>query len=145
MTAMRQAQHPAIRVSDCEQRYGCRYTVDTIRRIKRDHPRDRFVWIMGADNLTDFVRWRHWEDIFQALPIAIFDRRSYAQSVSSSKPLLRYWSQKLPDRTSRVLASRRPPAWIFFHGHLHPASASAIRADVSRNASKEETVDNTAQ
>ncbi len=134
--AKRQARHPAIRVSDCEQRYGCQYTADTIRRLTRDHPRDRFVWIMGADNLADFVRWRRWQEIFQALPIAIFDRRSYAQSASASKPLQRFWRQRLPERTARTLASHRPPVWIFFHSRLHPASASAIRADASHQRSE---------
>jgi len=141
VAAKRKACHPAIRVSDCERRYGSQYTADTIRRIRREHPRDQFVWIMGADNLADFVRWRRWQEIFQALPIAIFDRRSYAQSASASKPLRRYWRHRLPEQTSRVLVSCRPPVWIFFHSRLHPASASAIRA----NASKEETVDNKTQ
>ncbi len=129
--AKRLARHPAIRVSDCERRYGSRYTVDTIRRIRRDHPRDRFVWIMGADNLADFERWRCWQEIFQALPIAIFDRRSYAQLASASKPLRRYWHRRLSEQTSRSLSSCRPPVWIFFHSRLHPASASAIRAGIS--------------
>ena len=131
-TAKRLARHSVIRVSDCEQRFGSRYTADTIRRLRRDHPRHRFVWIMGADNLADFERWRRWREIFEAIPIAIFDRRSYAQTASASKPLRRFWRQRLPERTARSLAANRPPAWIFFHSRLHPASASAIRADASR-------------
>jgi nicotinate-nucleotide adenylyltransferase len=127
-SARRLARHPAIRVSDYEQRLGSQFSADTIRHLRHRHPRHRFVWIMGADNLADFARWRRWQDIFQALPIAIFDRRTYAQSASASKPLKRFVRHRLPERAARQLASERPPVWTFFHGRLHGASASAIRA-----------------
>ncbi len=130
-SARRLARHPAIRVSDCELRYQSQYSADTIARLRHHHPRHRFIWIMGADNLPDFVRWRRWQDIFQSLPIAIFDRRTYAQSASASKPLQRFVRHRLPERAARMLALHRPPVWTFFHGRLHGASASAIRADAA--------------
>ena len=126
--ARRLARHPSIRVSDCEQRIHSQYSADTIQHLRRRHPRHRFVWIMGADNLAEFERWRRWQDIFQALPIAIFDRRTYAQSASASKPLKRFARHRLPERAARRLASEQPPVWTYFHGRLHAASASAIRA-----------------
>ena len=134
--ARRLARHPAIRVSDCEQRYHSQYSADTIQRLRRRHPRHHFVWIMGADNLGEFVRWRRWQEIFQALPIAIFDRRTYAQSAAASKPLKRFGRQRLPERAARMLALRRPPVWTFFHGRLHGASASAIRADAGDHSNE---------
>jgi nicotinate-nucleotide adenylyltransferase len=130
--ARRMARHPKIRVSDCERRYKSAYSADTIRRLRRDYPRHRFVWIMGADNLADFARWRRWREIFEALPIAILDRESYSQSASASKPLQRFRRWRLAERSARVFASHRPPAWMFFRGRLHPASASAIRKDARR-------------
>ncbi len=126
--ARRLARHPAIRVSDCEQRWHSPYSADTIERLRRRHPRHCFVWVMGADNLADFERWRRWQDIFQALPIAIFDRRTYAQSASASKALKRFVRHRLPERAACMLASEQPPVWTYFHGRLHGASASAIRA-----------------
>ncbi len=125
--ARRYARHPALKVSDCEKRFRSRYSADTIAHLRRRYPRDRFVWIMGADNLKEFNRWRRWQDIFQALPIAIFDRQPYAQSACASKALQRFAGQRLPERAAEILASLRPPAWIFLRGRLHDASASAIR------------------
>src|SRR5579885_1064750 len=49
---------PFIRVLDLEQRWGTRYTVDTLKRLKRRYPRLRFIWLMGADNLASFHRWK---------------------------------------------------------------------------------------
>ena len=34
----------------------------------------RFVWIMGADNLSQFHRWRHWRKIAALTPILVVDR-----------------------------------------------------------------------
>ena len=131
--ARRIARHPAIRVCDCEKRFASPYSADTIERLRRRHPRHRFVWIMGADNLAEFTRWRRWQDIFEALPIAIFDRRTYAQTASASKPLKRFVRHRLPERAARMLALQHPPVWTYFHGRLHAASASAIRAAAPGN------------
>ncbi len=131
--ARRIARHPAIRVCDCEKRFASPYSADTIERLRRRHPRHRFVWIMGADNLAEFTRWRRWPDIFEALPIAIFDRRTYAQGASASKLLQRFVRHRLPERAARMLALQHPPVWTYFHGRLHAASASAIRAAAPGN------------
>ena len=53
------ARHPRIRVLPLETRLGTRYTADTIRRLAA-WPDHRFVWLMGADNLGQLPRWRHW-------------------------------------------------------------------------------------
>jgi nicotinate-nucleotide adenylyltransferase len=129
--ARRAAQHPAIRVSDCERRFNSRYSADTIAQLRKRYPRDRFVWVMGADNLAEFTRWRRWQDIFQALPIAIFDRQPYAQSACASKPLQRFSRQRVAEQAADDITSRQPPAWVFLHGRLHAASASAIRKNTA--------------
>ncbi len=125
--ARRLARHPALKVSDCEMRFHSRYSADTIAHLRRHYPRDHFVWIMGADNLREFTRWRRWQDIFQALPIAIFDRQPYAQSACASKALQRFASHRVAERAADELLSLKPPAWVFLRGRLHDASASAIR------------------
>ena len=43
-----------------------RYTADTLRYLKRRAAGARFVWIMGADNLAQFHRWRDWREIADA-------------------------------------------------------------------------------
>ena len=46
-----------------ERELGTRYTVDTLRALRRRYPDRRFIWLMGADNLAQFHRWRDWRRI----------------------------------------------------------------------------------
>src|SRR6201996_4099248 len=39
--------HPFIRVTGIEQRLGTRYTIDTVKALKRRFPHVHFVWLMG--------------------------------------------------------------------------------------------------
>ena len=70
------AADPRIAVSGIERRLGTRYTADTLRALGARFPRIAFVWVMGADNLAQISRWKDWTAIFEAVPIAVFDRPS---------------------------------------------------------------------
>ncbi|MEE9139888.1 MAG: nicotinate-nucleotide adenylyltransferase [Alphaproteobacteria bacterium] len=126
------ADHPAIRVTDLERRFGTLYTVDTLERLRACFPDVRFVWIMGADNLAQFPLWERWTAIFEAVPIAIFDRPSYSLRALAGKAARRYCRYRLPPRLAKELAGQPAPAWIFFHDRLSPASATRIRAQGKR-------------
>ena len=47
---------------------GSQYTIDTMRALKARFPGVHFVWIMGADSLATFHRWRGWTQIMQRGP-----------------------------------------------------------------------------
>ena len=122
------ARHPRLHVSDLELQTGSSFTADTVAIMRRRYPRARFVWIMGADNLVQIPRWRGWDHIFRSLPIAIFDRPSYSLAALCGQAARRYRRWRLPSRQAGILATTKPPAWVFLHDWLHPASASSIRA-----------------
>src|SRR5690606_15010359 len=44
-------------VTDIETRLGTRFTIDTLRALKRLYPCLHFVWLMGADNMLQFPHW----------------------------------------------------------------------------------------
>jgi nicotinate-nucleotide adenylyltransferase len=126
--ALRLAKHPRIRVTDLEARLGTRYTADTILALKRRFPATRFVWLMGADNLRQISRWARWEDIFRAVPIAIFARPSYSLQGLSSPAARRFARRRVAPPDARRLADLPPPAWVFFPTRLDTRSATAIRS-----------------
>lgn len=121
------ARDARVIVTDIEQAMGSNRTADVIRGLGRIFPSTRFVWLMGADNLCRFHRWRNWTRIFRMLPIAIFDRPTYSLRAPVSVAARRFAPYRLAERQARSLAGSRPPAWIFFRAARHAASATAIR------------------
>jgi nicotinate-nucleotide adenylyltransferase len=129
---LKQAQKIAadrrIKVTDIETRLGTRYTADTLAALKRQFPFLDFVWLMGADNLAQIALWDRWQSIFQAVPIAVFDRPAYSLSALNAKAAQRFSRSRVAPAAAGALAGLAPPAWSFIRLRLHPASATQIRA-----------------
>ena len=126
--ARRQAPGRAMIVSGVEARLGSRYTIDTVRALKARFPTVRFVWIMGADNLASFHRWRGWTQIMREVPVAIVSRPGDALKSRLSPAARRFARARLPETAARTLADRSPPAWIYLTAPLNHASSTALRA-----------------
>jgi nicotinate-nucleotide adenylyltransferase len=121
------ASDPRIDVTCLESVIGTRYTIDTVRYLRRRASGLRFVWIMGADNLAQFHRWQNWRDIASEVPIAVIDRppRSFRALASpASQALARY---RLPERQAGMLADHRAPAWVFLTGLKLNLSSTGLR------------------
>ena len=129
------ARHPRIRVSDIEQRLNTRFTVDTVRALKRRYPGVGFVWLIGADNLLQMPAWKSWQTLFRLVPVAVFARPTYSLKALAGQAAGRFTPDRLPERQARCLAQRQPPAWVFLRIRLHSASATAIRTE-ARNKKK---------
>ena len=119
-------QDPQVVVTDLEARLGTRATIDTIRRLQAIYPGVRFVWLMGADNLVQFHRWKGWRDILAAVPVAVMARpgAGLAARLSVTARACRAFEVARPEG----LGERRPPAWCFVNLPLNSASSSKIRA-----------------
>ena len=111
--------HPFIRVSDIEQRLGTRYTIDTIKALRRRFPRAHFVWLMGSDNLEQFARWRRWQHIARIIPIAVV-RRPGSVLAPLHAPLARRLGM------ARHLGSA--PSLVILDGRRNRESSTALRA-----------------
>jgi nicotinate-nucleotide adenylyltransferase len=125
--ARRLAHHPRIDVTGIEAAIGTSYSYETILWLKRRCPEVRFVWIMGADNLKSFHRWRNWRGIFAALPIAVVDRPDGALAATATRAFQAFSRDRLPESQAKILANNPPPAWIYLHGLKSPLSSTAIR------------------
>lgn len=132
--ARRVARHPRITVTGIETDLGTQYTADTLRVLARRFPRTRFVWLMGADNLRQIPRWRHWTRIFQTVPVAVFARPTYSMGALGGMAAQRYARRRVREHRVKGLAGRKAPAWVFLRNPLHPASATAIRRARARGS-----------
>jgi nicotinate-nucleotide adenylyltransferase len=133
-----------ILVTGLEAQLGSAYTADTLNTLTRLLPRVRFVWLMGADNLNQVHKWQDWPQIFNRLPVAVFDRPSYSLRALSSKAAQALARHRLKDSSARRLAEARPPAWVFIRCRLNPQSATEIRArePVQENTGKRSALGN---
>lgn len=129
------AKHPFIHISDIEKRLNTRYTIDTLRKLKRRFPRVQFVWLMGADNLATIHRWEEWAEIFEQMPVLVLDRAPFSHSALRKKAALRFAGARKKTSEISALAALRLPAWGFVHMRKHPESATNIRKQLE-NAKK---------
>lgn len=127
-SAHRQSRNAPIRATAIERELGTRFTVDTLRAIRRRYPKRRFIWLMGADNLAQFHRWKHWRQIAREMPIAVIARPGYDSAALASPAMawLRRWRQRPGQFVSGAM--RSAPALTILRFDPDHRSASAIRA-----------------
>ena len=71
----------AFSVSEIEIRQrGASYTVDTLRKLREEHPDAVFRLIVGSDQWSEFSRWREPEEIVRRAPLIVFPRAGYEQA-----------------------------------------------------------------
>jgi nicotinate-nucleotide adenylyltransferase len=127
-SARRAARRAPIRVTAIERTLGTIYTADTLARLVRRFPKRRFIWLMGADNLAQFHRWRDWRKIAALVPIAVVTRPGY--DGAALKAPAWGWLRRFvrPAAMARSWTMWRPPALVLLSLPPDPTSATALRA-----------------
>lgn len=121
------AKDPRIRITGFEAGYKIRYTADTVRLIRKLRPRQKLVWLMGADNLAGFHKWQDWRSIANMVPIAVIDRPGSTLSYRSARAALTLWRHRIDEEDASLIAGLNPPAWTFLHGPRNTLSSTALR------------------
>jgi nicotinate-nucleotide adenylyltransferase len=126
--ARRLARGPRMVVSGIEAELGTRYTLDTVRALKRRHPDVRFVWVMGADNLLEFHRWRGWAELFREIPICVVARPGQSVRGRLAVAARRFGAARIPASRARLLPGFPPPSWVYLPVRWNYASSTALRS-----------------
>lgn len=120
-------EDPRIKVTAFEARHKVRFTADTVQLVLRMRPRQKFIWLMGADNLADFHRWQDWKKIAGSLPIAIIDRPGSTLAYRSARASLALSRYRVDDADASMLPDMKPPVWTFIHGPRSSLSSTQLR------------------
>ena len=121
------AHHPRIKVTGFEAALGTAYTAETLDFLAGRTPGVRFVWLMGADNLASFDRWRAWRGIMLLMPVAVFDRPGWRYKALGSRAASAFAACRLPEAEARQLARHAAPAWCFLSIPLSDLSSTLLR------------------
>ena len=122
------ARHAPIRASDVERRLGTRFTIDTVKGIKRLFADDHFIWLLGSDTLPDFHKWRDYRDLARICPIAVLNRPGYDRKARAARAM--GWLRRFvrPQSQARQWTEWSAPAIVFLRLPPDPTSATALRA-----------------
>jgi nicotinate-nucleotide adenylyltransferase len=128
LSARKIVKHSKIHITTLENQLRTRYTADTLKALCKRYPNIRFVWIMGADNLAGFHRWKNWQFIFKTTRIAIYHRPTYALKALSSQTAQRFSQSRLAPKKAGIIGRLKPPVWSFLPIRGKNVSATDIRS-----------------
>lgn len=126
--ARRVMRHPRVLVTDIEAQLGTQHTSATLTALRQHHRDVRFVWLMGADNLTGFHSWERWERIMTLVPVGVLARPGEQLRARLSPAARRFARWRYPQWAARALPFAEPPAWALVTGRMLDLSSSDLRA-----------------
>jgi nicotinate-nucleotide adenylyltransferase len=122
------AADPRIRVTGVEATLGTTFTAETLRKLLPRLSGLSVVWMMGADNLAQFHRWKDWQAIAASVPIAVFNRPGLALKALAGPAARTLAPWRLPEQAASNLAGSPAPAWTFLSRPHIPLSSTELRA-----------------
>ncbi len=61
------------------------YTEELITKLQARYKNYQFYWIMGADNLVNFHRWKNFKKLIKMVIFVVFSRQNFLLKLKSSK------------------------------------------------------------
>lgn len=121
------ARRSRIKVKDFERQVGTIYTVDTVAALLGHYPRHDFIWLMGADTVTQFHQWKQWRSLAALVPIAILPRPGYDGAARAARAMGWLRGFVRPAAASSDWTTWSAPAITFLRLPPDPTSATALR------------------
>lgn len=79
MTELALLAHAELQVSALELTPGRHaYTVDTVETLRRSHPEDGLVLLLGADSFSQLHTWRRWRELVALVELAVMVRPGWS-------------------------------------------------------------------
>ncbi len=120
-------QHPDVEITDIEALTGTRATADTLAALRRLYPQVKFVWLMGADNLAQFHRWKDWRQIMDSVPVGVVARPGGRISARMSPAARLYARYRIDGQARHLLGRAEAPAWCFVNVPMVDVSSTELR------------------
>ncbi|NLX83859.1 MAG: nicotinate (nicotinamide) nucleotide adenylyltransferase [Clostridiales bacterium] len=70
---------PGLQVDDEVMAQPSRHAIETLRELRARFPKDRFVYLMGADMALDIPQWKDAQQLFSLCEFAVYPRIGYEE------------------------------------------------------------------
>ncbi|MGH1352689.1 MAG: nicotinate-nucleotide adenylyltransferase [Methyloligellaceae bacterium] len=121
------SSHPRIEVTDLEQVRKTPYTYETMLYLRDRHPDISFVWLMGADSLVNFHKWKCWEELASLVPMAVIDRPGFRQKAMSSRFAKSGRFHQIKESQAPLLPDYFGGKWAYLTSRQYKISSTEIR------------------
>ena len=115
-------------VSALEQVLDTHYTADLLQILNKTCPRQKFYFLMGADNFAQIHQWQHAHRLPRHASLIVIRRPNYRAKALASPMAKCLRHRRLPPQRIRHYRGHH---WCFIQPRLNPLSATAIRAQKS--------------
>ncbi|KAF0675289.1 nicotinate-nucleotide adenylyltransferase [Profundibacterium mesophilum] len=122
------ARDRRITVTDVEARMGTQMTWESVEALRRAYRGQRFVWLMGADNLAVLHLWAQWTRLMRTIPIGVLARPSESLAARLSPAARRFDHARLRQSQAGRLGRIAAPCWCLIDIPMVKDSSTALRA-----------------
>ena len=102
------------------------YLIDNLKHIKSNFTEDEFIFLMGSDSFEEMDKWKNYLDIFNQMPIAVFNRNEKLYNPLTSIVAEKFKNNQIKLSDAKLIFTK-PPAWIFIRDFNVSESSTAIR------------------
>ena len=102
-------------------------TFITLSYLLKQFPATSFVWIMGADNMVQFIRWQNAHKIARLIDICVMNRPEFTYEAISSRSVAALGTR---DSTYNLGGSHKR-RWAYSFSTRNTLSATKIRQNVA--------------
>lgn len=121
--------HPSIVLSDKEakiaKQIGRNDTYYILQELQKQHPEDKFIFVMGADCFTRFHEWKERDAMMNEYLIAIVGRPGYNEGLMDC-PTAVAFRESLIDMTDPATLNTATQGWCFMSKPYIPSSSSDL-------------------
>ncbi len=114
------------------------YTIETLTKLKENHPNDRLFFVMGADSWAEITTWKEWEKVLNVVNIIVVTRPEYEIGVSHVTDQIR---ERIIDVRAQKIPAEKSRDAIYFTGAVQvKISSRKIRSCIQEGKHEWETL-----
>jgi|TARA_B110000438_G_C15643296_1_gene576320 nicotinate-nucleotide adenylyltransferase len=102
------------------------FLIDNLKYMKNLYQENQFIFLMGSDSFIEMEKWKDYDEIFNEIPIAVFNRDKSKYNISSSNIGRKYEKYRLNSNIETIFM-KKLPSWTFISNFNESISSTSLR------------------